>query len=71
MKRLINYIGLLIELSSDKRKTEHVFTITDEILDLSNNIHPGPCQPQEGTAVHPMYEEGFMPHFETSQKGQV
>jgi hypothetical protein len=39
MKRLVNNVCIMFEFGGDKRETEDVFTLTNDGLQLSNDIH--------------------------------
>jgi hypothetical protein len=39
MKRLINAVCIMFKLGGDKRETKHVFTLANDVLQLSNDIH--------------------------------
>ena len=39
MKRLINVVCVMLKLGGDKRETEHVFTLANDVLKLLNDIH--------------------------------
>ena len=38
MQGLINFLGLPFKFSSDERKTEQIFAIADEVLNLTDSI---------------------------------
>ena len=39
MKRLVNIFCVMFKLRSDKGETEHVFTLTNNVLQLLNDVH--------------------------------
>ena len=39
MKRLIDVVCIMFKLVDDKRETENVFTLANDVLQLSNDIH--------------------------------
>ena len=39
MKRLIDVVCIMFKLVGDERKMENVFTLTNDVLQLSNDIH--------------------------------
>ena len=39
MKRLINIVCIMFKLRGDKRETEHVFTLTNDVFQVPDDIH--------------------------------